>query len=196
MHKMRPQGSEHYFWQLVLLQQWQKDQFSFIPLFSCYETYIIILPEVNWIHENFVPIYSESLKEKPKILFYNMFSSIKIGQYSSILASVHASIFWVNLVAKNVVIRSLGTQLWALSAVWCLSFSRNRKMFWTRLLDYDNFLVKRCTSLIYVKEKSFVWAIFHKLSLNHFLVYAYKLFCCIFIFYFSFWHKFHNYWKI
>ena len=93
MHKTRPQGSEHYFWQLVLLQQRQKDQFSFVPLFSCYETYIIILPEVNWIHENFVPIYSESLKEKPKILFYNMFSSIKIGQYSSILASVHASIF-------------------------------------------------------------------------------------------------------
>ena len=73
-----------------------------------------------------------------------MFSNMKKKEY---MESELSDIFRVKVVAKNILLGSLGTQRQAVFAMWCL--------LQIKLLHLSVFLVKQCTSLIYVKEKSF-----------------------------------------
>ena len=65
-----------------------------------------------------------------------------------------SGIFRVNVIARTILIGSLGTQRQEVFAMWCL-FSRNIQIFRIKLLHLSVFLVKQYTSLIYVKQEAF-----------------------------------------
>ena len=58
------------------------------------------------------------------------------------------------VVAKNILLGSLGTQHQPVFAMWCI-FLKKHTNFLNQTVTLSVFHVKQCTSLIYVKEKSF-----------------------------------------
>ena len=86
----------------------------------------------------------------------HMFSSMKMEDY---MRSELFCIFWVKLVAKNIVPDFLGTQHRAASAVWCLFLKKYTNFLNQTVLNqtvqHSVFLVKQYFNSIYVKEKSF-----------------------------------------
>ena len=83
--------------------------------------------------------------------WYHMFSSIKREEYVEFEIS---GIFWVKLVAKNIVLGSLVTLHQAVLVVWCL-FLKKRTHFMNQTVTLKYSLAKQYTSLNYVKEMSF-----------------------------------------
>ena len=99
---------------------------------------IIILPEADWIRKKLWILFLFSLSPRGLIirtkitiscefsplqvqLWYHTLSCIKTEEH---MESELCSIFWIKLVAKNMLLGSLGTQRWAVSAVWCLSLEK------------------------------------------------------------------------
>ena len=78
--------------------------------------------------------------------WYHMFSNMKLKEC---MESEFLGVFRVKVVTKNILLGSLGTQLQAVFAMWCLFLKKQRKF----LNQTFVFLAKQYTSLIYVKEK-------------------------------------------
>ena len=83
--------------------------------------------------------------------WYHMFSSIRKEEYMEFKLS---SIFQVIVVAKNIVLGSLGNQHQALFAVWYL-FLKKHTNFLNQTVIVKWFLSKQYTSLNNLKERSF-----------------------------------------
>ena len=65
-----------------------------------------------------------------------------------------SGIFLVKVVAKNIVLGSLGTQLQVVLAAWCL-FLKKHTNFLNQTLHFSDSFAKQYTSLNNVKEMSF-----------------------------------------
>ena len=94
-----PQGPEHYiFRDLSFYLKWTEFRRN-LEFFSSYGPW---RPELNWnkftISDEFGPLQVK--------WWYHMFSSIKIEEY---MESEPSAIFWVKLVAKNIVLGPPGT---------------------------------------------------------------------------------------
>ena len=137
MHKMGPQGPKDY----IFSDQFYSRNAKMLRKYSMY--FSILMLENTWYHHftwsgpnwqeivNFFRFnsgtrgptigtkFTISCEFAPHQVkwWHRMFSSMKKEEY---MGSEFSGIFGVNVVAKNTVFGSLGTQHQAVSAVWCL----------------------------------------------------------------------------
>ena len=116
IHKMCPWGTKHHFWQSVLIEKCQKAQIPYVPLFSSQETCIIIFQNSRDI-VNFIPIYFESTgtHNLNKGQYFSWIGPLQVKlQYCMFSKNtwnlIFLAFFWVKLVAKNIVLASIGAQ--------------------------------------------------------------------------------------
>ena len=153
MHKIGPRGPKHYILgDSFFSKNARKLRFYVFLHVNARKHDIIILPEVDqihkklWIFSNLVQVHWDPHLEQ--------------NSQEEYMESELPGIIQVNVVAKNILLGSLGTQHQAVFAMWCLFLKRNTK-FLNQTVTLKCFLVKQYTSLIYVKLKSFclvTWA--------------------------------------